>query len=80
MGLESLVFFGYLSVAISFFSFVLGVVKRSWLSMVISAVTSLPIVFYFLGGNNEWLKLIWFLPILLLTFAFIFWWYKKKTL
>jgi presenilin-like A22 family membrane protease len=75
----SLVFFGYVLVAVSFFTLVLGLAKRSWVSMIISSVSSLPIVYYFLGYNNEWLRLVWFLPLILLILAFTFWRSERKT-
>jgi presenilin-like A22 family membrane protease len=78
LDLESIVFFEYILVAVSFFTFALGLAKRSWVSMIISSVTSLPIVYYFLAYNNEWMKLVWFIPLLLLFLAFTFWWSKRK--
>lgn len=73
---EELVFWGYISVAISFFTFVLGLAKRSWISMLISSVTSLPLVFYFLGYPIAEMKLIWLVPFLLVILAF---WMKTKS-
>lgn len=73
MDSSSFVFFGYILVTVSLCTAAFGLAKRSWILMLVSSVTSLPAVFYFLGYNREWMKLVWFIPFVLLLVSFIFW-------
>ncbi|MCA1033184.1 hypothetical protein LCL90_00960 [Bacillus infantis] len=49
-----------------------GLFKKSWLSMFISFITSLPIAYYFLGAENSW-RLVALAPIFSLLLTFVFW-------
>ncbi|WP_052353686.1 hypothetical protein [Neobacillus jeddahensis] len=72
-----IVFLWQVSFGVSIIAFLFGVFKRSWVSMLISFVTFLPISFYFLGAENG-LKLVGFIPILLLILTLVFWRSKKR--
>jgi hypothetical protein len=72
-----IVFLWQVSLGISIITFLFGLFKRSWVSMLISFVTFLPIAYYFLGAENEW-KLVGFIPLLMLILTIVFWRSKKK--
>lgn len=73
---HSLLFLGFLSVALSIIVLIFGIIKREWVYILISSLMSLPTVYFFQLYNMELLKLLWFIPLLLLIIAFIFWWSK----
>jgi len=66
------------SFVIVIFSFVLGVVKLSWVYMLISTISSIPVAsYYFFGANNAW-KYIGLIPVLLLMLTVVFWFLEKR--
>ncbi len=56
---------------ISIFALVFAVVKFSWVYMLISTITSIPVAYYFFGANNAW-KYVAFTPIILLILTVVF--------
>ncbi|MBQ6446861.1 hypothetical protein KGR20_06880 [Cytobacillus oceanisediminis] len=72
-----IVFLWQVSFGVSIITLLIGLVKRSWVSMLISSVTFLPVAYYFLGAENG-LRLIGFIPILLLILTIVFWRSKKR--
>lgn len=64
-------------VVISIFAFVFAIVKFSWVYMLISAITSTSIAYYFWGANNSW-KYLSFIPVILLIFTVVLWFLRKK--
>jgi len=67
---------------LSFFIFgvtlIVGIFKKSWVFMLISTITFLPIAFYFLGAKNAF-KYIGLTPIFLFILAILFWFFKRKS-
>ncbi|PIC67626.1 hypothetical protein CSV71_10420 [Sporosarcina sp. P21c] len=61
----------YASFLISIMTMVFGISRRSWFYMLISAITFLPISYYFLGINIA-LKYVGLIPIILLALAMYF--------
>lgn len=55
----------YASFLISVVTLVFGVVKRSWLLLIVSTITFMPIALYFLGAVNAW-RYVGFTPVILL--------------
>lgn len=70
-----ILFLWRLSFFISIICLFLGAVKRSWLLLLISTITFLPIAYYFLGAVN-YFKLIGFVPVILFSLAILFWFLK----
>ncbi len=68
------VFLWQVSFIISLIALLYGIFKRSWVSMLVSFITSLPVAYYFLGANNAW-KLVAIIPVILLVLTVVF--YKK---
>lgn len=68
---------------LSFFIFgvtlVVGIYKNSWVFMLISTITFLPIAFYFFLGAKNSFKYIGLTPILLFILAVLFWTLKRKS-
>lgn len=62
----------YFSLIISIVSFLAGIHKKSWLSLFLSTITSLPIAYYFLGAENAW-RFVGFIPLFLLILTIITW-------
>lgn len=71
-----ILFLWRMSFFISIICLFLGVVKRSWLLMLISTITFLPIAYYFLGAVN-YFKLVGFVPIILFSLAILFWFLRN---
>lgn len=65
------------SLFISIVSLVIGIFKRSWVFMLISMVTSIPIAYYFAGAVNAF-KYIGFVPVILLALTIYFWFIQKN--
>lgn len=66
------------SFVIVIFAFVLGVVKLSWVYMLISTISSIPVAsYYFFGANNAW-KYIGLIPVFLLMLTVVFWFLEKR--
>lgn len=68
----------YASFLTSIITFAFGIAKRSWLFMLISTITLMPIAYYFFGANNA-LKYVGLTPIILLLLTLFFWFSKRKT-
>lgn len=62
---------------ISILTFILAIVKRSWVYMLLSTITFLPVAYYFTGAENAW-KYIGLTPIVLLILTIIFWFLERK--
>ncbi|UFU00094.1 hypothetical protein KO561_03775 [Radiobacillus kanasensis] len=67
-----MIFIWQSALVLSIFTFLFGIFKKSWISLLISSVASLPIAYYFYGAENCW-RIISLLPVLLGGLAFIFW-------
>ncbi|MFL0507072.1 hypothetical protein ACH0B5_15130 [Ureibacillus sp. 179-F W5.1 NHS] len=67
-----------LSLFISMVTLILGIEKKSWILLLISTITFLPIAYYFSGSNNVW-KFVGITPIILLILTTLMWFIKKKT-
>ncbi|MGG0655473.1 hypothetical protein [Rummeliibacillus pycnus] len=67
----------YTSFLISIIALIFGVFNRSWLLMLISTISFIPIAYYFSGAVNAW-KYIGFTTIILLLLAIYFWFLEKK--
>lgn len=66
-----------LSLVISIFSLMVGIAKNSWVYMLISTISLLPIAFYFLGAVNAW-KYVGLTPIVLFIVTGLMWLKSKK--
>jgi ABC-type polysaccharide/polyol phosphate export permease len=73
-----IVFLWQVSLVVSVISFCYGLFKRSWVSMLISFLTFLPIAYYFNGARNEW-RLVALIPILVLIITTTFWWNQRNS-
>ena len=62
---------------ISILTFILAIIKRSWVYMLLSTITFLPVAYYFTGAENAW-KYIGLTPIVLLILTIIFWFLERK--
>lgn len=67
----------YASLLASIITMIYGISHRSGLYMLISAITFLPISYYFLGINIA-LKYVGLLPIILFVFAIYFWFSERS--
>jgi hypothetical protein len=65
------------SFVLSVITFLYGLFKKSWISMLICLVTFLPVAYFFNGANNVW-RLVTLIPIILLLLSFVLW--KKPNL
>ena len=65
------------SFVIAIFAFVLAVVKFSWKYMIVSTITTIPVVRYFIGANNAW-KYLSLIPMILLILTVVFWFLEKR--
>lgn len=68
-----------MSFVIAIFAFVLAVVKLSWIFMLISAITSIPVAVYFWDANNAW-QSIGFIPMFLFMLTLAFWFLEKRAI
>ncbi|MFD1928416.1 hypothetical protein ACFSFY_10170 [Sporosarcina siberiensis] len=55
-----------------------GVINKSWILLLVSAITSTPIALYFIGAVNAW-KYVGFTPIVLLILTLYLWFLGRKT-
>lgn len=62
----------YASLLVSILTFIFGMIKRSWMLMLLSMLTFLPISYYFYGSNNGW-KFVALTPIIMLLLTIVFW-------
>lgn len=65
-----------ISLVISMVTFLFGIVKRSWVLLLVSFLTFLPIAYYFIGAENSW-RSIALIPLLLLVLTVV---YKMRKL
>jgi ABC-type polysaccharide/polyol phosphate export permease len=70
-----IVFIWQISLVVSILTFFYGIFKKSWVSLLISFITFIPIAYYFNGVENSW-RLVALIPLLLLLLTFVFW--KKQ--
>ena len=68
----------YASFLTSIITLAFGISRRSWLFMLISTITFIPIAYYFFGANNA-LKYIGLTPIMFLLLTVFFWFSERKT-
>jgi len=68
-----------LSLFVSILTLLVGVVKKSWVFLLISTITFMPIAYYFFGANNAW-KYVGLTPVILLVLTILFWFISKKKL
>ncbi|PKH08541.1 hypothetical protein [Planomicrobium sp. MB-3u-38] len=67
----------YLSLFVSIVFLLAGLLKRSWIFLLISTITFIPIAYYFSGANNAW-KYVGLTPVLLLALTAAVWLKSKK--
>jgi len=60
-----------ISLVVSVITFLYGIFRKSWILMLISFITSIPVAYYFNGANNGW-RLIALTPILFLILTITF--------
>lgn len=65
------VFLWRVSLCISILTCVIGCKKKSWVFMLISFFTSLPITYYFFGAENAW-KVVSVAPIILFLWSMVY--------
>jgi len=75
---NTILFLWQLSFFISGVTLIVGIFKKSWVFMLISAITFLPVAYYFLGAVNAFIY-IGLTPIFLLILAILFWFLKRKS-
>lgn len=66
-----------LSLVVSTATLLVGVVKTSWLFLLISTITFILIAYYFSGANNAW-KYVGLTPVILLFLTILIWFISKK--
>ncbi|WP_139125127.1 hypothetical protein [Bacillus solimangrovi] len=62
---------------VSVISGVIGILTKSWIYMLISFITSLPVSFIFLGSSSLTI-IVKFIPLLLLLLTIVFWKEKRR--
>jgi len=67
----------YLSLFVSIVAFMVGIAKKSWVILLISTITFIPIAYYFSGANNSW-QYVGLTPIMLLVLTLLIWITNKK--
>lgn len=67
-----------LSFFVSIGTLIVGVGKKSWVFLLISTITFIPIAYYFSGANNTW-KYVGLTPVILLVLTILIWVISKKT-
>lgn len=66
-----------LSLFVSIGTLIVGVGKKSWIFLLISTITFIPIAYYFSGANNAW-KFVGLTPVILLVLTILIWFISKK--
>ncbi|MFC9540407.1 hypothetical protein ACFTQ7_11060 [Lysinibacillus sp. NPDC056959] len=74
---NTILFLWQLSFFIFGVSLIVGIFKKSWVFMLISTITFLPIALYFLGAVNAF-KYIGLTPFVLFILTLLFWFLKRK--
>lgn len=77
MDSDSMLFLWQLSFFISGVTLIVGTLKKSWVFMLISTITFLPVAYYFWGAKNAF-KYIGLTPIILFILAILFWFLKRR--
>lgn len=67
----------YASFLTSMITLAFGISRRSWLFMLISTITFIPIAYYFFGANNAF-KYVGLIPIAFLLLTVFFWFPGRK--
>lgn len=67
----------YLSLLVSIIALLVGIVKRSWIFLLVSSITLIPIAYYFSVANNAW-KYVGLTPVLLLALTILIWFISKE--
>jgi len=62
---------------VSILTLILAIVKRSWVYMLLSTITFLPVAYYFSGAVNAW-KYIGLTPIILLILTIVILFLNRK--
>jgi len=62
---------------VSILTLILAIVKRSWVYMLLSTITFLPVAYYFSGAVNAW-KSIGLTPIVLLILTIVILFLNRK--
>lgn len=75
---DSILFLWILSFFVSIVCLVVGLFRRSWLLMLVSSITFLPVGYYFSGAVN-YFKLIGLIPIVLFVIAVLFWYLGRRS-
>ncbi|MEI4770107.1 hypothetical protein WAX74_10710 [Psychrobacillus sp. FJAT-51614] len=68
-----------LSLFVSILALIVGILKKSWVFLLISTITFIPIAYYFSGTNNAW-KYVGLTPIILFVLTILIWFISKKKL
>ncbi|MFT9816889.1 hypothetical protein [Lysinibacillus sp. NPDC056185] len=74
---NTILFLWQLSFFISGVTLIVGIFKKSWVFMLISTISFLPIAYYFFGAVNAF-KYIGLTPFVLFIVAILFWFLKRK--
>lgn len=69
----------YLSLFVSIVALMVGIAKKSWVTLLISTITFIPIAYYFSGANNAW-KYVGLTPFMLLILTIVIYFMNKKNL
>lgn len=72
-----MLFLWYLSLLVSIVTLLVGIVRRSWVFLLFSTITFIPIASYFSGVNNTW-KYVSLTPLILLILAILIWFIKRQ--
>ena len=67
----------YLALAVSIAALLAGIIKMSWPYIFLSAMSSIPIAYYFSGAKNAW-KYVGLTPVFLLILAILIWYIRKN--
>ena len=66
-----------LSLFVSILTLLVGLVKKSWVFLLISTITFIPIAYYLSGANNAW-KYVGLTPVILVILTILIWFIRKK--
>jgi len=66
-----------ISLFVSIATLLVGVVKKSWVFLLISTITFIPLAYYFSGANNAW-KYVGLTPVLFFVLTILIWFISKE--
>ncbi|MHA6260111.1 hypothetical protein ACXYMX_09365 [Sporosarcina sp. CAU 1771] len=66
-----------LSLLVSVITLAIGIFKKSWMFLLISTITFVPIAYYFSGAVNA-LRYVGLVPFFLLIMTILFWLFNRK--